>query len=489
MAENDRLHMIILDESGDSVEINLVNTVTGDEVAPGVPIALAASDILSASFTANWYFTENSAGYYLDVATDMDFTAFVVGYEDLDVSNVNEYAVVGLAQETSYYYRIRAYNDTDISNSSSTITVTTTVADDLVDLDGNVYTTVTIGTQVWTVENFRCTQYADAAAIPDFGGYDDYYLPSKDELNEMYVELHVEGVGSFASDSYWSSSESDQVNAYIQNFATGAQLNGGKGAPYHVRACRSFNTATIYAIRDIGPAGGLIFYKNGDDYLEAATSDVSTAYDWSNITNVIIGTTSTAVGEGQNNTDEIIAQVGHTDSAAKLCDDITGDDLWAADTTGAYCWYDNDEVTYGDDYGALYNWYAVDNASGLAYLERDSVQEVGWRVPTDADWTTLSTYLGGDAIAGGKLKEIGLTHWNTPNTGATNERDFTALPGGYRNLLGHFFSIGNLGAWWSSTQFSASSAYLRDVYYNLISVTRYYNYKQDGFSVRLIKDV
>ena len=65
----------------------------------------------------------------------------------------------------------------------------------------------------------------------------------------------------------------------------------------------------------------------------------------------------------------------------------------------------------------------------------------GWHVPTDNELTTLTTYLGGLSVAGGKLKEIGLTHWNSPNTGATNESGFTALPGGMRNMPGTFSSI------------------------------------------------
>ncbi len=96
---------------------------------------------------------------------------------------------------------------------------------------------------------------------------------------------------------------------------------------------------------------------------------------------------------------------------------------WDNLVTPAYCWYRNDPVTYGETYGALYNLHVV--STGILCPS-------GWHVPSDAEWTVLSDYLGGESVAGGKLKEAGTTHWYTPNAGATNETGFTALPGGIR---------------------------------------------------------
>jgi len=96
--------------------------------------------------------------------------------------------------------------------------------------------------------------------------------------------------------------------------------------------------------------------------------------------------------------------------------------------TGAYCEYDND-VNNVAVYGRLYNWYAVNDSRYIA--------PVGWHVPSDAEWLTLVDYLGGDTVADGKMKEIGTTHWVSPNTGATNESGFSALPGGYRDYGGN----------------------------------------------------
>jgi uncharacterized protein (TIGR02145 family) len=112
----------------------------------------------------------------------------------------------------------------------------------------------------------------------------------------------------------------------------------------------------------------------------------------------------------------------------------------------------------------------------------------GWHVPTDAEWTTLTTYLGGESVAGGKLKETGTTHWESPNEGATNETGFTALPGGNRNNNGAFNEIGTNGFWWSSTESAAATAWYRAIYYNFSSVFRFSYYKLYGFSVRCLRD-
>jgi uncharacterized protein (TIGR02145 family) len=126
---------------------------------------------------------------------------------------------------------------------------------------------------------------------------------------------------------------------------------------------------------------------------------------------------------------------------------------------------------------------SASNPSGI-----QGVCPTGWHLPSDAEWTELTYYLGGTSDAGGKLKETGTTHWASPNTGATNETGFTALPGGTRYLDGAFYSVGISGSWWSTTEFDTNYAYYRgagnDYSYVLISN----NPKELGFSVRCIKD-
>ncbi len=112
----------------------------------------------------------------------------------------------------------------------------------------------------------------------------------------------------------------------------------------------------------------------------------------------------------------------------------------------------------------------------------------GWHVPSDAEWTELTDYLVGTSDAGGKLKETGTTHWNSPNTSATNETGFTALPGGDRGHGGTFDGVGDTGYWWSATEGSTSNAWYRNMYYDRSNVYRLYGNKELGFSVRCVRD-
>ena len=120
---------------------------------------------------------------------------------------------------------------------------------------------------------------------------------------------------------------------------------------------------------------------------------------------------------------------------------------WGNSASGCYCWY-HDSIEYKSIYGALFNWEAVSTGK--------LCPTGGWRVPTDADWTNLTTFLGGESVAGGKMKETGTIHWKNPNTGATNESSFTAMPGGIRiwGILTSSFDreIKEAGYWWSATE-------------------------------------
>ncbi len=142
-------------------------------------------------------------------------------------------------------------------------------------------------------------------------------------------------------------------------------------------------------------------------------------------------------------------------------------------------------------YGVLYNWPAVMAGSTSSAANPSGVQGVcpaGWHLPSDAEWTQLIDYLGGANAAGGKLKEPGTTHWNSPNTGATNETDFTALPGGYRNLNGTFGYVGYNGLWWSTTEYSTHLVWYRSLSYTFGLIGRGSDYKDMGLSVRCVKD-
>jgi len=156
---------------------------------------------------------------------------------------------------------------------------------------------------------------------------------------------------------------------------------------------------------------------------------------------------------------------------------------------GAWCWYAN-LSSNGTTYGKLYNWYAVAGLDGSGTPR--NLAPLGYHVPTDAEWTTLTTYLGGESVAGGKMKSTGdLTTgdglWTSPNTDATNESGFTGLPGGHRTNDGPF-SIGLFGFWWSSSANGTSDAWYRYLFYYFGNAYRNLYNKSHGFSVRLIKD-
>jgi len=159
---------------------------------------------------------------------------------------------------------------------------------------------------------------------------------------------------------------------------------------------------------------------------------------------------------------------------------VTDDGAWVGLTTGAYCNYNND-ANNATTYGRLYNWYTVADARNFC--------PTGWHVPSDVEWTTLTTYLGGEGIAGGKLKEIGTNHWNSPNTGATNESGFSALPGGSRiSSNGTFGNVGFYVSWWASTEYTSAYSIYRYMGWSSNSIYNYYNLNNDGLSVRCLKD-
>jgi len=157
---------------------------------------------------------------------------------------------------------------------------------------------------------------------------------------------------------------------------------------------------------------------------------------------------------------------------------VTDNTAWIDLSTGAYCNYGND-VNNVTTYGRLYNWYAVNDTRNIA--------PTGWHVPSDAEWQTLVDYLGGENVAGGKMKETGTTHWQTPNTGATNESEFSALPGGAR-YGGTYDNIGNFEGWWSATEYGGFYAWDRRLNYSSSGVSRYLTSKRYGFSVRCVGD-
>jgi uncharacterized protein (TIGR02145 family) len=158
---------------------------------------------------------------------------------------------------------------------------------------------------------------------------------------------------------------------------------------------------------------------------------------------------------------------------------VTDQTTWNNLTTGAWCYYDNDPAN-GAIYGKLYNWYAVNDPRGLA--------PVGWHVPIGTEWTTLINFVGGTPVAGGALKETGTTHWNAPNTGATNSSGFTALGGGSR--LSSFSGLKTNGSFWTATSSGPTNARNASMtsFNTVLTFGPTGTAKYRGTSVRIIKD-
>jgi len=174
---------------------------------------------------------------------------------------------------------------------------------------------------------------------------------------------------------------------------------------------------------------------------------------------------------------------------------ITDKTEWQNLSSGAYCSYNND-ANYVATYGRLYNWYAVDDGRDIA--------PAGWHIPTDEEWKQLEICLGmsqseADGFAwcgtdeGGKMKatgtiEAGTGLWNNTNAGATNSSGFSGLPAGYRSYYGSFYPLGGYAFFWSSTDYKSYLALYRSLYYSYAQVDRYLSGKENGFSVRCLRN-
>jgi len=162
---------------------------------------------------------------------------------------------------------------------------------------------------------------------------------------------------------------------------------------------------------------------------------------------------------------------------------VVADAQWKSLTTGARCYYDN-LPSNAKTYGFFYNWHAVNDSRGLC--------PEGWHVPTDNEWKALGSFLGGENVAGGKMKTTGTIEqgnglWYSPNSGATNSSGFSGIPGGYRINYGNYYSIGNVAYFWSSSDTTNLNGWNYVLDANNENLIRHYNFYTNGFSVRGIK--
>lgn len=152
----------------------------------------------------------------------------------------------------------------------------------------------------------------------------------------------------------------------------------------------------------------------------------------------------------------------------------------SSESSPKYQWAHSGNESRAVFYGRLYTWYAAIDSRGVC--------PTGWHLPTDSEWSLLVSFLGGDSVAGGKLKETGTTHWQDPNFGATNSSGFTALPSGGRSYNGQFSDFGTHAMWWTPYVSSKIDVLRRNLYYNTGEIYAIGDTEVSGFSIRCVKD-
>ena len=292
--------------------------------------------------------------------------------------------------------------------------------------------------------------------------------------------------------------------AIASNVSFGITYSGGNGGSYSAQSISSTGVVGLTATLQTGSFatgnGSLTFTVSGTPTsVGNALFLVTIAGQVCSVSMVVqekpstIGIPGPNITDAENNTYKTVTIGTQTWMAENLkvtkyndgtaIPNITDNTQWSNLTTGAWSYYNND-VANNAKYGKLYNWYALSKISN----GNKNVCPTGWHVPTDAEWTVLTDYLGGESVAGGKMKEVGTTSWNSPNTDATNTSLFTGLPGGYRYNSGGYGSIGNDGYWWSSTENNTYYAWYRTLFNVHGDTYRNSNYKKFGLSVRCLRD-
>ncbi|MFH1120215.1 MAG: FISUMP domain-containing protein [Bacteroidota bacterium] len=258
----------------------------------------------------------------------------------------------------------------------------------------------------------------------------------------------------------------DSPNPTLMNYHT----NDGSGMGVFTSTIAGLKLNTTYFVRAFATNSFGTVYGNEEIF----TTDIS--YTGEGVTDIDGNEYSTVVIGKQKWMSENL-RVTHYRNG-DVIPNVTGSSQWSVLSNGAYCWYNNDELTYKSTYGALYNWYAVADNRNLC--------PAGWHIPSNAEWTDLTNYLGGEDIAGGKMKEAGLLHWQSPNTGATNESGYNGIPGGIRSFFGSFMDLGSSGFFWSSTGVGYQALY-RNLQHNDSDIGWGETPVWDGYSVRCLR--
>jgi uncharacterized protein (TIGR02145 family) len=281
--------------------------------------------------------------------------------------------------------------------------------------------------------------------------------------------LGVISISSKAQSVCWSTSQ----NPTTANSST----NDGNGTGSFTSNLTGLTANTTYYVRAYAINSAGTSYGNQHSFNTTTSGSGIVSNPGAGVTYNGYTYSSVVLGNGQEWMSENLrtANYRNGDPIPTGLDNAT----WSSTTAGAYAIYNNDNANEAI-YGKLYNWYTV--------ADPRHVCPAGWHEPTDAEWTALTDYLGGEAVAGGKMKTTGTQYWLSPNTDATNESGFSGLPGGYRSSSGDFSVVGLYGYWWSSSEGDASYAWTRDLDYSNGDAIQGSGNERYGFSVRCLRD-
>ena len=429
------------DENGDTAEAPLPPTnLTG---------TVASTTQINLSWTDN---STNETGFKIERKT-VTGTYAIVGTTATDVTTFND---TGLTPATTYTYRV--YSNNAVGNSlnySNELILTTT----------NIINPPTITTT--PVSSITSISAGSGGNITNNGG----------------ANIIARGV-------CWSTSPNPTI-------ALTTKTSDGTGSGIFTSNITGLITNTSYYVRAFATNSLGTSYGNEISFI-TSTSNTAINIVGPNVTDIDGNTYNSVTNCGITFTKQNLNVSKYTDGT--LIPQVTDPTQWANLTTGAWCYYNNDSAN-GPVYGKLYNWYAVagiyDAASAANPSLRKQLAPTGYHIPSNAEWSNLincfdANAYGGEItnIAGGAMKETGLSHWANPNTIATNSSGFKGLPGGFRTNAGTFSNLGYTAFWWSSSEGTniPPVAYTRNLNYNDGSCWSNIRYTKHGFSVRCIKD-
>ncbi|NTW33491.1 MAG: hypothetical protein HGB12_12860, partial [Bacteroidetes bacterium] len=399
-------------------------------IPPDAPVADAATNISCTSFQANMLMSvAGVTSYCFDVATDEGFTTFVAGYNNRIVNNNTTCVVTGLSSNTTYYYRIRSFAVCYSANSNTITAITTSP------LSSAPTTGTHTPSQTQIVWNWNTVSGAT--------GYKWNTVNDYNTASDMSTSVTKTETGLTSNTTY-----TRYVWAY--NSCGGSEST-------------SLTQTTLFLC-------GNSFVDSRDSKTYTTVEIGSQCWMAQNLNYSTSGNYITAATEQTDNS--IIEKHCYGDNGSNC-----------TTNGGLYQWAEAVQYINGASNTAVYTTPPTGNVQGIC--------PSGWHLPSDAEWTTLTTSLGGESVAGGTMKVTSICGtqpcWNSPNTGATNSSGFSAFSTG-NSWGGFFYYSGQYCAWWTITESAASTAWYRYLSYNSSTLTRLGNNKPNGYSVRCIKD-